>query len=125
VCFEEKLLLVFGLVFNMLHTQSIFPCLVLISFAGISFQSKLEWNNGGINLLGGPPPPSEAARMARYIVHNSDWASIATISSMKNIKSFPFANTYSVSDGTVANSSGIPYLYMTPLEMSSQDLAVS
>ncbi len=95
----------------------------------------------------GPPPHQEAARMARYIVHNSgefedifcgvrkhlyfylcwrcisDWTSMATISSRDPIRSFPFANVFSVSDGADLESScGVPYLYLTQLEMSVKDL---
>ena len=73
----------------------------------------------------GPPPPEAAARMARYIVHNSDWASMATLSTRDPIAGYPFASVFSVSDGSdVKESSGIPYLYMTPLDMSVKDLEV-
>ncbi|XP_063226656.1 protein CREG1-like [Bacillus rossius redtenbacheri] len=68
------------------------------------------------------PPPSEGARMARYIVHSTDWAALATTSAKRQIQSFPFVNTVSFSDGPPSNGSGIPYLYLTPLDMSSQDL---
>ncbi|KAF4513913.1 UNVERIFIED_CONTAM: hypothetical protein B566_EDAN017736 [Ephemera danica] len=71
-----------------------------------------------------PPPPTEAARMARYIVHNTDWATMATISTMPKIKGYPFSNTVSISDGPIDASSGVPYLYLTPLEMSTHDLSL-
>ncbi|CAK9831456.1 Protein CREG1 [Anthophora retusa] len=48
-----------------------------------------------------PPPIDEAALMARYIVNQADWVSVATI----------------------RNGSGIPYLYLTPLDFTAQDLA--
>lgn len=71
----------------------------------------------------GPPPYTETARMARYIVHNSVWTSVATICSRDPLKGYPFANIFSMSDGsTVANSSGIPYFYVPSLEMSVHDL---
>ncbi len=98
----------------------------------------------------GPPPHQEAARMARYIVHNSgkvvlrrwgdnvvkcldtslfvfeDWSSMATISTRKEILGSPFANVFSVSDGAdVKEASGVPYLFLTPLEMSVKDLKVN
>ena len=72
-----------------------------------------------------PPTPSEAVKMARYIVHNADWTSVATISTMPHIRHYPFVNVLSVSDGPVGNGSGIPYLFMTDLDMSQHDLAVS
>lgn len=49
---------------------------------------------------------------------------MATISTRSPVKGYPFANVFSVSDGTVNNSSGIPYMYMTPLDMSVNDLKV-
>ena len=49
-----------------------------------------------------------------------DWASIATISN----NSFPLANLKSISDGPIDNSSGIPYFYMTPWDLSGHDLSV-
>ncbi len=54
-----------------------------------------------------------------------DWASLATISSRPEIASFPFANVFSVSDGqNVKTSTGIPYFYLSKMEMSVHDLKV-
>ena len=37
--------------------------------------------------------------------------------------SFPFANIFSLSDGELGEwSSGVPYIYLTPMELSAQDL---
>ncbi|XP_033230868.1 protein CREG1 [Belonocnema kinseyi] len=69
-----------------------------------------------------PPPINEAALMARYIVNEANWTSVATISSRKDIKSFPSANVISFSDGLVGNGSGIPYMFLTPLDFTAQDL---
>ena len=39
------------------------------------------------------------------------------------IPSFPFANVFSLSDGELGRwSSGVPYIYLTPMELSAQDL---
>lgn len=64
------------------------------------------------------------ARVARYIIHISDWASLATVSTHPGIEGYPFANVFSISDGTVTNSSGTPYFYLTKLELSVEDLQV-
>jgi len=73
----------------------------------------------------GPPPHEAAARMARYVVHRSDWAAMATISARQPMVGSPFANVFSVSDGkNVKEASGVPYLFLTPLEMSVKDLHV-
>ena len=47
---------------------------------------------------------------ARYIVHNSDWGSISTIS--VSLNGAPFGVVMSFSDGTVDNSTGVPYFYL-------------
>ncbi|XP_043467902.1 uncharacterized protein LOC122502083 [Leptopilina heterotoma] len=69
-----------------------------------------------------PPPINEAALMARYIVNQANWTSVATISSRKDIRSFPSANVISFGDGILGNGSGIPYMYLTPLDFTAQDI---
>lgn len=59
------------------------------------------------------------------IVLVSDWAPVATISSQSSTKFFPFANVISISDGIKNNGSGIPYLFLTPLDYTAQDISVS
>ncbi|XP_011306603.1 protein CREG1 [Fopius arisanus] len=76
-----------------------------------------------ISLAGAPSPDENPAVMARFIVNQANWSSVATISSRKDIPSFPFAGVISVSDGTVGNGSGIPYMYLTPLDFTAQDIA--
>ena len=70
-----------------------------------------------------PPPHDQVARMARFIAHNSDWAALATIATREPIIGFPFANVLSISDGPVDNSTGVPYIYVSPWEISARDLA--
>lgn len=55
----------------------------------------------------------------------TDWVSVATISTRQDIKSFPAVTLVSYTDGLLGNGSGIPYLYLTPLDFTAQDLAVS
>jgi len=74
---------------------------------------------------GGPPPHDQTARMARYVCHQSNWGAMATISSRNPILGFPFANVFSLSDGPVGESTGTPYIYATPLEISFHDLKVN
>lgn len=69
------------------------------------------------------PPHDQVARMARYITHNSDWAALATIATREPIIGFPFANVLSISDGPVDNSTGVPYIYISPWEISARDLS--
>ncbi|KAJ8397910.1 hypothetical protein AAFF_G00432570 [Aldrovandia affinis] len=41
---------------------------------------------------------------------------------MDKIKGLPFGNIFSVSDGPLGNSTGIPYFYVTPMDKSVTDL---
>jgi len=85
--------------------------------AALSIQHPANLNQENVS-----PPPHEAyARMARYIVHQSDWTTMATFST--RMPGYPTANVFSVSDGTLENSSGIPYFYLTDMELSMKDLA--
>ncbi|KAM9328218.1 protein CREG1 [Pholidichthys leucotaenia] len=68
------------------------------------------------------PPHDQVARVARFIAHQCDWASMATISTHPPVVGQPFSNVFSVSDGPPDSSSGVPYLYLTRLEVSVQDL---
>ncbi|XP_059053480.1 protein CREG1 [Achroia grisella] len=73
--------------------------------------------------VGDPPDHNKVIPMARYVMHNTDWASIATISILPAIQGFPFSNIKSIVDGSLANSTGVPYFYMSPLDFTSQDLS--
>ncbi|XP_019871608.1 protein CREG1 [Aethina tumida] len=68
------------------------------------------------------PPPSQAALMARYVVHNTGWISLATISTQSKIVGYPFVSLKSFSDGPDNNSTGVPYLYMTDMDVSGKDV---
>jgi len=70
----------------------------------------------------GPPPHDQTARMARYVCHQSNWGAMATISARTPIVGFPFANVFSLSDGPLGESTGTPYIYATPMEISFHDL---
>ena len=55
----------------------------------------------------------------------SDWASMATTSSREPTVGFPFSNPWDISDGSsMEEATGVPYFYMTDMEMSVQDLVV-
>lgn len=71
-----------------------------------------------------PPPKDQAALVARYVVNQADWAAVATISVRKDVETFPVANLISISDGPTGNGTGIPYMYLTPLDFTAQDLAM-
>jgi hypothetical protein len=71
-------------------------------------------------------PFGHISRILQVTTLFPDWASVATISSRPEIFGFPFANVFSVSDGaTLQTSSGVPYMYLSKMEMSVKDLKVS
>ncbi|XP_034941294.1 protein CREG1 [Chelonus insularis] len=69
------------------------------------------------------PPSDHPALVGRYVVNQSNWTSVATISRQKEIATFPFANVVAVSDGPLGHGSGVPYMYLTPLDFTSKDLS--
>ena len=62
-------------------------------------------------------------RYARYLVHEANWTVLATSAAREPIVDFPFANVFSMSDGKQGEwSTGVPYMYLMPLELSAIDL---
>uniref|UniRef100_G3SM52 Cellular repressor of E1A stimulateds 1 n=1 Tax=Loxodonta africana TaxID=9785 RepID=G3SM52_LOXAF len=68
------------------------------------------------------PPREEAARVARFVAHLCDWGALATISTVQAVRGRPFANVFSLSDGPPGAGSGVPYFYLSPLQLSVGDL---
>ncbi|XP_011252500.2 protein CREG1 [Camponotus floridanus] len=68
------------------------------------------------------PPANETALVARYIVNHAEWAAIATVSVQKDTDTYPVADVVSISDGPIENGTGIPYMYITPLDTTTQNL---
>ncbi|XP_046886422.1 protein CREG1 [Hypomesus transpacificus] len=71
------------------------------------------------------PPHEEVARVARFVANQCNWASMATISTHEPVKGQPFSNAFSMSDGPVGFGTGVPYMYLTHMEISVQDLEVN
>ncbi|XP_064826500.1 protein CREG1 [Oncorhynchus masou masou] len=71
------------------------------------------------------PPHEEVARMARFVANQCNWASMATISTHEPVQGQPFSNAFSTSDGPVGSGTGVPYMYLTTMEISVQDLKVN
>lgn len=70
-----------------------------------------------------PPPHTEYAKMARYLVHNAEWVSMGSLSTMAAIKGFPMVNIISVADSARGEkSTGVLYFYLTMLDYTAQDL---
>ncbi|XP_058788789.1 protein CREG1-like [Phymastichus coffea] len=69
-----------------------------------------------------PPTSDQTALMARYIVNEAEWASIATVSVRNNSKDYPFVTLISASDGAVGQGTGVIYMLMSPYSFAGQDL---
>jgi len=69
-----------------------------------------------------PPPHEEIAKMSRYLTHYNDYTALATISTREGIEGYPFAASISYADGIIGQSTGVPYFYMTSMDISSKDL---
>jgi len=79
-------------------------------------------DSGSERVVDDPPPFYESARMARWITHESEWVSMATIAKREPIVGYPFVNIFSLSDGPIDNSTGVPYMYVTEFDMSVEDI---
>ena len=60
---------------------------------------------------------------ARYIVHNIDWGSVSVINALLNNQ--PFGVVVSFSDGTVENSTGVPYFYLSAFDPVVKSMKVN
>lgn len=72
------------------------------------------------------PPYNEYAKIARYVVHKSNWTSMGTISTEPRLLNFPMVNVISVADSALnAPSTGHIYFMLTDLDFTGRDLAVN
>ncbi|XP_032836406.2 protein CREG1-like isoform X1 [Petromyzon marinus] len=70
------------------------------------------------------PPHEQVARVARFVAHAVDWAALATLSGRAPPgRGLPFASVFSVSDGPAGDASGVPYMYLSSLDVSVKDIA--
>ncbi|XP_006892657.1 PREDICTED: protein CREG1-like [Elephantulus edwardii] len=71
------------------------------------------------------PPHEDAARVARFVAHICDWGALGTISTVPAVRGRPFANVFSLSDGPPGAGKGVPYFYLSPMQLSVTDLQVN
>uniref|UniRef100_A0A0A9Y239 Protein CREG1 n=1 Tax=Lygus hesperus TaxID=30085 RepID=A0A0A9Y239_LYGHE len=71
-----------------------------------------------------PPPPAvgDAARYARYVVHYSEWTSLGHISHQAATDWYPSSRVFSMADGPVEKSTGVPYIYTSYHDSVPRDL---
>lgn len=70
-----------------------------------------------------PPPHELYAKMAKYVVHYSYWGSLTHISWHQDTFGYPMSRAYSLSDGPIGQSTGVPYFYITLRDDEMQDIA--
>ncbi|XP_062961387.1 protein CREG1 isoform X1 [Cynocephalus volans] len=68
------------------------------------------------------PPREDAARVARFVTHVCSWGALATVSTLEAVRGRPFADVLSLSDGPPGAGSGVPYFYLSPLQLSVSNL---
>lgn len=72
----------------------------------------------------GPPPHTEYAKMARYLVHKAEWVSMGSLSTVDTIRGYPMVNIIAVADSARGEkSTGTLYFYLTMLDYTAQDLS--
>lgn len=72
------------------------------------------------------PPYNDYAKIARYLVHKSNWTSMGTISTESTLLNFPMVNVISMADSALhAPSTGRIYFMLTDLDFTGRDLAVN
>lgn len=72
------------------------------------------------------PPYNDYAKIARYLVHKSNWTSMGTISTEPTLHSYPMVNVISTADSALnAPSTGRIYFMLTDLDFTGRDLAVN
>ena len=96
-------------------------CVLLLGLLGASVSPASCSGSPRLHI----PPHDQVARVARFVAHQCDWASMATISTHKPVVGQPFSNAFSISDGPLGSGTGVPYMYLTRMEISVQDLMVT
>ncbi|XP_078512827.1 protein CREG1 [Lissotriton helveticus] len=95
---------------------------LLTGYSALAFLAGLRLCLSTAGDFSSMPPRNDTARVARTVAHRCDWGAVATVSTQKAVKGKPFANVFSISDGPVKHGTGVPYLYLTAMEVSVQDL---
>ena len=67
------------------------------------------------------PPHKQIAKTGRWLMHESLYGSLSTIS--VDLNGVPFGNVQSVVDGSEDESTGIPYFYVSEMDTSQVNIA--
>lgn len=84
----------------------------------------IEVEDNYLDSIPDPPPHTDYAKMARWLVHTMEWTSMGTISTLPAIEGFPMVNVIAMADSAKgAKSTGNIYFYLTMLDFTAQDLS--
>ncbi|KAG0585635.1 hypothetical protein KC19_2G026800 [Ceratodon purpureus] len=78
------------------------------------------FTGSGASATSARPNPSDSPAMARWLVSQSDWGVLSTISI--HLKGMPWGNVASFSDGPVGTSKGTPYFYLSKMDPTPNDI---
>lgn len=96
---------------------------IVIAFCALLSEARLMFTLRSTSIpVQNLPPADQPALVARYIVNQAEHAAVATISTRKDIDTYPVANIIAYSDGLIGNGTGIPYMYITPHGEIAQNL---
>mmetsp|Transcript_19514 Transcript_19514/g.63408 ORF Transcript_19514/g.63408 Transcript_19514/m.63408 type:complete len:186 (-) Transcript_19514:2065-2622(-) len=65
------------------------------------------------------PPTDDKPRVARWLVHNADWATVST--THKELNGAPWGNVASISDGAGDDATGRVFMYLTTMDATAAD----
>jgi len=86
--------------------------------------SKVFTLNADNALSYDPPPYTDYAKMARWLVHNVEWTAMGTISTLPALSGYPMVNVIAFADSEKEEkSTGNIYFYLTMLDFTAQDLS--
>jgi hypothetical protein len=102
--------------------SGIFVSVLTLQVVGGALGETMQGEQDGRSAAGGRGASSPGVSDARSLVHASLWGSISTISSNAATQGFPFSNIVSFADGAVGAGTGIPYMFVSPLDESITDL---
>ncbi|KAM7279366.1 hypothetical protein ACFE04_006500 [Oxalis oulophora] len=89
---------------------------VVLCFVG--FQQSVQGRVLSLSSIA-KPDHKHAAASARWLVSQSSWGVLSTISS--DLGGSPFGNVVSFSDGLPGTGTGIPYFYLTSLDPTAKN----
>lgn len=99
--------------------------IIILSSLVAVLNSKFVFNDNENTVeVDDPPPHTDHAKMARWLVHNSEWTAMGTFSSLPALKGFPMVNVIATADSSKGEkSTGNVYFYLTMLDFTAQDLS--